>query len=215
MNTQNPPRPRPQYAHTHPNKTPPRQEAIVARRAQCAAEASIQPLRQRIDSNRVLEEAIAIQQIPAPTFYEQERAAYIHKRFIKAGLDSVDLDNLSNVYGRLRGSDANLPGVLVAAHTDTVFDMDTLLTIQRQTGRVFGPGLGDNSMGVAALLALVDVLCEQRFPADIWFTANVCEEGMGNLNGIRAVQSRLGSRLGAAIIVEGMAYGHIYHGGIA
>ncbi len=82
---------------------------------------------------------------------------------------------------------------------------------------VYGPGLGDNSLGVAALLTLLDIFSQQYIQptADIWFVANSREEGLGNLDGIRAVWDMLKSRLGAAIVIEGMALGHIYHAGIA
>jgi tripeptide aminopeptidase len=187
----------------------------VSRIEQLAAEPAIQSLRARLAAsvNRAIEEAIAVQQIPAPTFAEAERAAYIHGRF--KGLHDLEIDALHNVYGRLPGADPNLPAVLIAAHMDTVFDSETTLDVQRQNGRIYGPGLGDNSLGVAAVITLADLLHNQQFPADIWFVANTREEGMGNLGGMRAVHAKLGPRLGAAIIVEGMAYGRVYHSGIA
>jgi acetylornithine deacetylase/succinyl-diaminopimelate desuccinylase-like protein len=163
--------------------------------------------------SRVIDEAIVIQQIPAPTFHEGQRAAYIRSRF--AGLDAVEVDALHNVYGCLRGVESTLPALLVAAHTDTVFESDIPLTIHRNGSRIYGPGLGDNSLGVAALLAMVDVLHDQPLPADVWFVANSREEGLGDLGGMRAVYARLSAQLGAALIVEGIAFGRIYHAGIA
>jgi tripeptide aminopeptidase len=162
---------------------------------------------------RVIDEAIAIQQIPAPTFHEGQRAAYIRSRF--AGLDAVEVDALHNVYGCLPGMDHTLPALMVAAHTDTVFEPDIPLTVHRNGSRIYGPGLGDNSLGVAALLVLVDVLRDQPLPADVWFVANSREEGLGDLGGMRAVYARLSAQLGAAVIVEGIAFGRIYHAGIA
>src|SRR4051812_15414329 len=162
---------------------------------------------------RVIDEAITIQQIPAPTFDEARRASYVQSRF--QGLESVEVDELYNVYGVLPGVNRKLPAILVSAHTDTVFDAAAPLGIQRQNGRIYGPGLGDNSIGVAALLALVDVLRDQQMPTDIWFVANSREEGMGNLGGIRAAYQKLAPRISMALVLEGMAYGRIYYGGIA
>jgi tripeptide aminopeptidase len=159
------------------------------------------------------EEAIAIQQIPAPTFHEGQRAAYVAQRF--KGLSDVEIDSLQNVYGRLAGTDSRLPALLVSAHMDTVFELDTPLAVSRQNGRICGPGIGDNSLGVAALLAMVDLLRDRPTAADIWFVANTREEGMGDLGGIRAVYEKLKHRLGSAVVIEGMAYGRIYHAGIA
>jgi acetylornithine deacetylase/succinyl-diaminopimelate desuccinylase-like protein len=166
-------------------------------------------------SSRIVEDAVTIQQIPSPTFSEQHRAEYVRQRFEFFGLDSIEIDSVYNVYGRLPGRNASLPGVLVSAHTDTVFEADTVLDTRHENGRVYGPGLGDNSLGVAALLALAELLSDQHLPADIWFVANSREEGMGNLDGIRAAYQKLAARIGTAIVVEGMAFGRIYHGGIA
>ena len=49
---------------------------------------------------------------------------------------------------------------------------------------------------------------------DLWLVANVCEEGLGNLRGIKAVVDRFGSRPLAYIVVEGMALGQIYQRGL-
>ncbi len=183
--------------------------------ARLAAESTVSALRARVDAmtNHFIDEAIAIQQIPAPTFDEGRRAAYVRDRF--RGLDSVEVDALHNVTGRLPGSDGRLPAVLVSAHLDTVFDASTPLATRRQADRIYGPGLGDNSLGLAALLALVDILRDGCWPADIWLAANSREEGLGNLDGIRAVYEKLAPRLGCAVIVEGLAFGRIYHAGIA
>ncbi|MBN1681416.1 MAG: M20/M25/M40 family metallo-hydrolase [Anaerolineae bacterium] len=166
---------------------------------------------------QIIHDAIAIQQIPAPTFHEGPRAAYIKKQFSQYKLHNIQRDSLFNVYGRLPGSDPSAPAVLVSAHLDTVFPHGTNLSTRREDKYLFGPGLGDNSLGVAGLLALVRTLSNPKLQtkSDIWFVANSCEEGLGNLAGIRAVWDMLGEKLGAAIVLEGMALGRIYHGGIA
>ncbi len=166
----------------------------------------------------VLREAIAVQQIASPTFDESRRAAYVQHRFAALPgitLDSVEIDSLYNVYARLPGKDPDCPAVLVAAHTDTVFNADTDLTLRQTADRVAGTGIGDNSLGVAALLALPGLLHDQPRRADIWLVANTREEGLGDLGGIRAALDKLHARVGVCILIEGMAYGQIYHAGIA
>lgn len=167
-------------------------------------------------SNWVVEEAIRIQQIAAPTFHEAERATYVARRFADFNLTDVDIDAVSNVYGRLGGK-RGAAAILVLAHTDTVFAADTDLSIQRAGNIIHGPGLGDNSMGAAALLGLVKSLHDGDVqPAcDIWFVASSCEEGLGDLKGVKAAFARLGSRVSAVINLEGLAFGHIYNAGIA
>jgi acetylornithine deacetylase/succinyl-diaminopimelate desuccinylase-like protein len=188
--------------------------------ARLMAEPAIAAQRARLTalSDRTLEEAITIQQIAAPTFDEHRRAEYVYSRFKAEGLDSLEIDAVQNVYGRLAGTTTQQSGqlgILISAHTDTVFDIDTPLDIKRDGNRVYGAGVGDNSLGVAALLTLVGVLREQRLPADIWFVANSREEGLGDLGGMRAAHEKLAPRVKAALVIEGIAFGRVYHAGIA
>lgn len=165
----------------------------------------------------VVEEGIRVQQVPAPTFHEEDRAAYVAEQFRALGLAEIQQDEQKNVYGLLKGSNRAVPAVMVSAHTDTVFPMETDLTIRREKDIVYGPGLGDNSMGVAGMLGLARWLRDENImPAsDIWFVATSCEEGLGDLYGMRAAYERLQHLVGTVINLEGLAFGHIYHAGIA
>jgi acetylornithine deacetylase/succinyl-diaminopimelate desuccinylase-like protein len=124
------------------------------------------------------------------------------------------MDDLGNVYGRRPGRAADTRPVLLTAHTDTVFPAGMPLTLQRSSDRIAGPGIGDNSLGVAGLFGVLWSLADTQLPGDLWLVANVCEEGLGDLRGMRRVVSRLGERARATIVLEGMALGHIYHAAI-
>lgn len=165
----------------------------------------------------VVGEAIRIQQIPAPTFQEKRRADYVAQQFEAFGFAQVAVDAQANAYGVCAGLDRTLPAIMVMAHTDTVFAPDTDLTIRREGSLIYGPGLGDNSMGVAGLLGLAKWLRDTNTtPAcDIWFVATACEEGLGDLKGVRAAYERLKDSVSLIINLEGLAFGHIYHAGIA
>ncbi len=180
------------------------------------ARPDVAALLERIAEAPVLEEAIAIQQVPAPTFHEHARADFVQRLMAAAGLEDIASDAVCNVYGRLPGTESTLPALLIAAHTDTVFDAETDLTVRRKGGRAYGPGLGDNSLGVAALVTLARQMQAARCcpPCDIWFVANSREEGLGNLEGINAALKRLEGHIGAAMVLEGMVLGRVYHGGI-
>ena len=218
---------------------------------QPAVKAACAKLASSVD--QTAQDAITIQQIAAPTFAEHERARFMYDRFRALPLVDVEMDEAGNVYGRLPGREAG-PGLLVSAHLDTVFPAETDLTIRREPGRIYGPGISDNSMGTAALLRLATVLCNPgdifpcsstpvstdstsipwskghprvhslHFPMDlnpgvvprrdIWFVANVCEEGLGNLKGMWMVMRRLVSLVGAVVVLEGGAYGSVIHRGI-
>jgi len=165
----------------------------------------------------VVEEGIRIQQIPAPTFAEDERAAYVAKKFKQYQLHDIEIDSAKNVYGLFKGHNRSIPALMVMAHTDTVFSAETDLTTRRERNLVYGPGLGDNSIGVSGMLGLLKYLYDNNIiPAcDIWFVATSCEEGLGDLKGIRAAYEKLQDILGMVINLEGLAYGHVYHAGIA
>jgi acetylornithine deacetylase/succinyl-diaminopimelate desuccinylase-like protein len=87
------------------------------------------------------------------------------------------------------------------------------LHVTREEDRIYGPGIGDNSLGVAALFGLLWVLRERKEkPAgDIWLVANVGEEGLGDLRGMKAVTDRFGADVLAYLVLEGAALGHVYH----
>jgi tripeptide aminopeptidase len=166
-------------------------------------------------SDRILRLAIQIQQIPAPTFEEAQRATFIRDRFVQEKLTDVTIDPIGNVYGRLKGEGSVRP-LVITAHSDTVFPGDTNLAVTRQTSTIHGPGIGDNSLGVAGLFGLLWRLRQGSIilPGDLWLVANVCEEGLGNLKGMQAVVERFGEDPLAYLVVEGMALGQVYHRGL-
>ena len=103
--------------------------------------------------------------------------------------------------------------LIVTAHLDTVFPHGYDLRVTREPELIHGPGLGDNSLGVAALFGLLWMLRERRLQlgGDVWFVANVCEEGLGDLRGMKAVVERFGADVRAYLVLEGLALGHVYH----
>lgn len=164
--------------------------------------------------NRMIELAVQIQQIPAPTFEEKTRAEFICALFAEEGLVDAAIDEAGNAYGRWKTpGQAGAKPLIVSAHLDTVFPANTDLTVTRKPDQIHGPGLGDNSLGVAALFGLLWMLRERKIePAgDIWFVANTCEEGLGDLLGMKAVVERFGAEVQAYLVLEGLALGHVYH----
>lgn len=165
----------------------------------------------------ILDEAIAIQQIPAPTFSESERATFVEKRFIEVGLQKVGQDAIHNVFGKWPGTGTARP-VVISAHSDTVFPAETDLSIRFENGKkpgngiIYGPGLADNALGVAGLITIARTFVESNLTtcSDVWFVANVCEEGLGDLRGMRSVVDRFGP-MATYLIVEGGSFGHVFH----
>ena len=48
------------------------------------------------------------------------------------------------------------PRVIISAHLDTVFPRGTSLFVRRDGARLIGPGIYDNSRGLAVMRAFVD-----------------------------------------------------------
>ncbi len=168
--------------------------------------------------DRLLELVIQIQQIPAPTFEEKRRAEFVRDLFIGEKLQDVSIDSVSNVFGRLAvlektKEERSKKPLIVSAHLDTVFPANTSLHVTREPDRIYGPGIGDNSMGVAALFGLSWLLRERKIelPGDVWFVANAGEEGLGDLRGMKAVADRFGADVTAYLVIEGASLGHVYH----
>jgi len=170
---------------------------------------------------RVLDLAIQIQQIPSPTFGEEQRAEFVRKYFCDLGAKDVSVDDSGNVYTHI-GRRGNKPPLVVTAHLDTVFPKGTDLTGSRTLDKITGPGIGDNSLGLAALFGMywifndnsVDFGTRSALEGDLWLVANVGEEGLGDLKGMKAVVNRFGEDALAYIVLEGMSLGQVYHRGL-
>ena len=154
--------------------------------------------------DEVLDETVQLCRIPAPTFEEAERAAYVAERMRALGLTDVQIDRIHNVTGILSAGTPG-PTTLVAAHLDTVFPRATPLHIRHTKQRLYGPGIGDNCVAVAAMLSVAAAMCHlQPLPSGrVIFAASVGEEGLGNLCGIRALLETWHGQVDTVLAVEG------------
>ena len=157
------------------------------------------------DVDQIAELCLDIQQIPAPTFAEQERAEFVAAHLRRSGLTEVQVDDTPNVYARVPGTEGEA-GLMVSAHLDTVFPEGTDLSNRREGSRLFGPGIGDNSMGLAGLLTLAQKLAssEDRPAFDVCYVANAGEQGLGDLKGMRRALDHLGTQVKGCIVLEGI-----------
>ena len=138
------------------------------------------------DDERTLREHLEMCQIPAPSYEEGEKAEYVRKKMMDAGLEDVHIDEVGNVLGTWKGT-GNGPRIMIAGHTDTVFPRETDLTLKKEGERYSCPGIGDDTRAVAELLSLARALNATGIhgEGDIVFCANVCEEGLGDLRGLK------------------------------
>lgn len=156
----------------------------------------------------VLVDAQRICAVPAPTFAEEPRAQLVAELFAAAGAPAV-LDDVGNVLCRIGGDG---PAVVLAAHLDTVFGPDQPIEIVRRGGRIAAPGIGDNSLAVAALLAMARRLAARPPQRPVVLAATVGEEGLGDLRGAKHVAATVDCACFVAL--EGMSLDVIEVGGI-
>lgn len=158
---------------------------------------------------RTREDQRTITGIPAPSLDEGERAAHLERRLRDVGVTDVSRDEAGNVIGRLPGVGRG-PTVALAAHLDTVFPRHVDLAIREAEGRLLAPGIGDNSRGLGALIAVAESLTRLRLrtAGDILLIGTVGEEGLGDLKGVRAL-FRDPRRIDAFVAIDGAGSGNI------
>lgn len=140
----------------------------------------------RADHDRFVEQIVTLTEIPAPPFMEEKRAEAYEAMFKALGLAEVQRDGIGNVTGLRRGR-GNGAIVVAAAHLDTVFPAGTDVKVRRDGTKLFAPGVGDDTRGLAALLAFARALDAAGIETeqDILFVGDVGEEGKGDLRGVR------------------------------
>lgn len=139
------------------------------------------------DREKTLAQQLELAQIPALSNHEENKAARIAEMIQEAGYDDVITDEVSNVYTIIKGS-GNGPKVLIVAHSDTVFPMDTDLTVRKTPeGRIYCPGICDDTRGVAEILSMLRAIkaCEIRPVGDIVIGSDVGEENEGKMRGVQ------------------------------
>jgi acetylornithine deacetylase/succinyl-diaminopimelate desuccinylase-like protein len=170
------------------------------------------------DYDRFVKELIALNEIPAPPFKEQARAKAYAEMLREQGLSDVEIDVEGNAMGVRKGSAAGGPMVAVVAHIDTVFPDGTDVKVKQQGSRLAAPGVGDNTRGIALMLAVVRAMQAAAFQttSDVLFVGNVGEEGEGDLRGVKYLlrQGRYKDRITQFIAIDGGEQGNITTGGV-
>ena len=165
-------------------------DEVAAQFALVAADPRVQQGLQEIAAAEpeTLAEQVRLTEIPAPPFQEQRRAEYYLEQMRQRGLADAYIDSEGNVIGVRRGT-GDGPLFVIAAHLDTVFPLETDVSVEMRDGRYYAPGISDDGRGLTALLTLIDTITRNNIPTvgDIMFVGNVGEEGQGDLRGIKAI----------------------------
>lgn len=131
-----------------------------------------------IDKNKdgILREWIAITEINAPSEHEQERAKYLESLLRKHKLE-IRYDAVGNLIATRKGTGGG-PVTVFDAHMDTVFQPGLKIKATVKDGRVYAPGVGDNTRNIEALLASIRALDSAKIKTkgDLVFLFTVDEE---------------------------------------
>src|SRR5688572_30004232 len=108
------------------------------------------------DREEILREWIAITEINAPSKQEQERAKYLESLLRKHKLE-IRYDSAGNLIATRKGTGGS-PVSVFDAHMDTVFQPGLKIKATVRDGRVYAPGVGDDTRNIEALLATIRAL---------------------------------------------------------
>lgn len=185
-------------------------ERLLADRAVQAALAAVVR-----NEPEVLEEQVRLCEVAAPPFKEERRGQAVKQVFERLGLKNVRIDAIGNVLGERPGREAR-PHLVLAAHLDTVFPEGTDVRVKRDGPILRGPGIGDDCRGLAVLVGVIRALDDARLvtPGPISFVADVGEEGLGDLRGIKHLfDTTLKGGIDRFVSVDGVGHG-ITHVGV-
>ena len=125
----------------------------------------------------ILEEWIELTEINAPSGHERERAERIEKLLKKLKLKDIHYDSVGNLIAVRKGTGGG-PRVVFDAHMDTVFQPGLKIKVKVRDGKVYAPGIGDDTRNIEALLASIRALNRAgiKTKGDLVFVFTVDEE---------------------------------------
>lgn len=164
------------------------------------------------DVQRAMDEQVELCEIPAPTFMEEKRAQSVLERMKAYGLTDVKMDEIGNVIGVRKGTVEGGPILVLGAHMDSVFSIDTDVTVKKDGIRYSAPGIGDNCSGLRAILQVLRGLEEANIQTkgDIWFVGTVGEEGNGDIRGSKHLVKN--NKIDGFIAVDSTDVGRVLYG---
>ena len=159
----------------------------------------------------ILREWIAITEINAPSGQEQERAQYVESLLRKYRLQEIRYDSARNLIAVRKGTGGG-PVVVFDAHLDTVFQPGLHIQATVRDGRVYAPGVGDDTRNIEALLATIRALDAANISTkgDLVFVFTTKEET--NMNGAEQFVRDNKGKIDYYIALDGGYEGFTYAG---
>jgi acetylornithine deacetylase/succinyl-diaminopimelate desuccinylase-like protein len=127
-----------------------------------------------------------IAQNPAPAFNERKRSEFLLERFVEAGINEPETDDYYNAIGRLNSSKFGR-NILITTHMDNQFEESVDQNVSISENRVFGVGVVEDNLALAALCTLPDILrrCGIELNSSISLLASTRSHGRGDFGGIK------------------------------
>lgn len=144
--------------------------------------------------------------ITAPSNHEKNRAAYCKKWLESAGASSVTIDEALNVVCPINVTEENAL-VVFMAHMDTVFPDSEPTPVTEKDGKLYCPGIGDDTANLAIMMSVCKYLLSHKDLVPSYgflFVANSCEEGLGNLKGSKQIWKDYSHRIKEVISFDGV-----------
>ncbi|MEO0511062.1 MAG: M20/M25/M40 family metallo-hydrolase [Verrucomicrobiota bacterium] len=178
---------------------------------------SIHTHRESLHSVRelLLANALMIGEIPSPTGGEADRITFLSNRYTEDGLQNISIDQAGNGMAILPGKKGK-KNILVCAHADTVFNKKVDHAMSVTADGIMGPGIGDNSLGLAAIVTLPEILRRLNINFDDNLILLGCTDslGRGDLGGIRFFLKNNKLPIRAGISVEGIQLGRLSYAAV-
>ena len=151
----------------------------IARVSAIQNDAKVKAAIDYLDKNHeaILNEWRAITEINAPSGQEYERASYLEKLLRTYKLENIHYDAARNLIALRKGSSGG-PTVVFDAHMDTVFQPGLKIKTEIREGRIYAPGVGDDTRNIEALLATIRALdyAAMKTKGDLVFVFTTEEE---------------------------------------
>lgn len=144
-------------------------------------------------------------QIPAPSGHEEKRAEFCRNWLTEHGVEGVFVDEALNVRIPF-GVQKEQPLYVIMAHMDVVFPDMKALKLEEKDGRLYAPGVGDDTANLAVLLMCARYIAQEKIlprDAGVLLVANSGEEGLGNLKGCRKIMEDYGDWIQEFISLDG------------
>jgi acetylornithine deacetylase/succinyl-diaminopimelate desuccinylase-like protein len=158
----------------------------------------------------ILREWIAITEINAPSKQEQERAKFIESLLRKYKLE-IRYDSVGNLIATRKGTGGG-PVTVFDAHMDTVFQTGLKIKATVREGRVYAPGIGDDTRNIEALLATIRALdaAKIKTKGDLVFLFTTDEEA--GMTGAKQYTKENKGKVDYYIALDGGYEGFTYAG---